>query len=94
MRTHIAALQKSTQNVQKFYKQQKLDTQDAVENRRKLEEMRKKCREYKTTVNTLRDHEKEKDDNLARRVADIEKKEKALEKAKEEAENSRTALEK
>lgn len=94
LETHMVASQRSIKNVQRFYKQQKVNIQNADANRQKLEEMEERCKNYKITITMLRDHEKEKDESLTKKIADIEEKEKVLLRAKEEAENYQVELKK
>ncbi|KAF8865565.1 hypothetical protein BDZ45DRAFT_711151 [Acephala macrosclerotiorum] len=92
LKTQMVAGQKAMKNVQTFFTRQKRDIEDAVGNRQQLLEMTKRCKEYKTTIKTLRTDELEKDEELAAKVADIEEERKELEIAKEEAVKCRKGL--
>ncbi|KAH6698434.1 hypothetical protein BKA61DRAFT_583266 [Leptodontidium sp. MPI-SDFR-AT-0119] len=81
----MVAGQKAMKNFRVFFTKQQREIQGATETQWRLLEMAGRCKEYKTTVKTLRSEEKGKDEALAEKVADIEGKRDALERGKEEA---------
>jgi chromosome segregation ATPase len=85
LKTQMVAGQKAMKNFRVFFTKQQREIQGATETQWRLLEMTGRCKEYKTTVKTLRSEEKGKDEALAEKVADIEGKRDALERGKEEA---------
>ena len=93
LKSQMVAGQKAMKNVQTFFTRQQREIQDVVETRQRLYEMTERCKEYKTTVKTLRREEKEKDEALAEKVADVEKEREALARAKKEVVKYKEELE-
>jgi hypothetical protein len=92
-KTQLLGSQESLKRVYSFYAKQVQEIQEVDKTKQQLEKVAARNKHLKTTVDTLRNLEREKDDEYNLKATNIEKTRRQLERAMEKAEEGQKKLE-
>ncbi|KAH8591741.1 hypothetical protein B0O99DRAFT_518875 [Bisporella sp. PMI_857] len=93
LKEQLVACQKAMKSVHTFYEIQKHAIQDAVEIQERLDKMTTQHEGLKTTIRTLKDLEREKNEELDKKIVENKREAEALLQEKEKVEKSKADLE-
>lgn len=93
LQKQIISSQTAFKTVHSLYQKQKRGIQEAGQTRQQLRDMTKQCQEHKAAVRSLKLLERENDERVASKMAEIEEDKKALEDVKKEATKHEEKLE-
>lgn len=85
LKTQLVASTKAMKKVHDLYTKQEREIQQAVENKERLRRITTEYKRLKITLDTLHDHEKEKDEERQKQLDSLENVRQQLEKEKEKA---------